>query len=140
MLAQCIDPFDAKLTGELDRVLAGFKDPCYVSAGTFADAFEFLSAQETAIVGYAHPLEHQSYKKMPSKDTGAAAEVIGNLVCAFKDAGKKKAVFVENYYQSYDTALANDAELVNEVKCRCDSLGLLSTGGMDTHHDSIYDR
>ena len=135
ILAQCLNPFDEKLNMELKNRIDE-ANPCYSSMGTIAETVEMLSEQPDVLCGYAHPIEHQSYKKAPAKNK--LFEVINNLISRFKNVGKNRTLFVENYYQSYKTPLSNDSELLSQIKNHTEALGLINTGGLDTHGDSIF--
>lgn len=137
LLSQCINPFDRKMNNELDQRVDK-NNPCYISIGSISDVMDILSEQKDSLVGYAHPLEHQSYNKAPSKDK--MPDVIKNLIKTFMSAASDKTLFVENYYQSYNTELGNNPNIQREVKEYCDDNKLISTGGLDTHGDSIFFR
>ena len=65
-------------------------------------------------IGYAHPLEHHSYKKSPSKEK--MPDVINALIEKLTSAYNNKNVFVENYYQSYNSEFTQNIELQNAIK------------------------
>lgn len=136
LLAQCINPFDEKLNSILSNIRAQNENPDYANVGNMEEAADAFSNQPNCLLGYAHPLSHQSYKKAPTPQD--LPNIIEKLINKFKSAAGNKACFVENYYQSYADDMGQDENLKKQVKEISDKLGLLSTGGLDSHGNSIF--
>ena len=135
LLAQNINPFDEELNTKLERKVNA-ANPNYTTLGDMKSVVSLLDSQPYVTLGYAHPLEGHSYKKTPSNK--GLSNIIYSLIKRFKNISKEHVCYIENYYQSYTNDIGKDKNLKLNVYQFSENHGLLSSGGMDTHGDSIF--
>ncbi len=140
LLTQCIDPYDVELEKVFNNIKDSGHNPNYISLGDFDKIKNILSTQNDCVVGFAHPIEGHSFKKYSIDEI---FKRVSGLVDKFIETFKDKAVFIENYYPSYDEHITKNVgfkELVQKIKDYSELKGLISTGGLDTHKLSIFFR
>ena len=135
LLAQNINPFDEELNNKIAQRL-NEKNPNYASLGNIDTVVSLLDSQPEVTLGYAHPLAGLSYKKVPVKEV--LPNIIKDLIKKFKNASDEHVCYVENYYQSYTNSIGQDEDLKQEIREYSKDIGLLNSGGLDTHGKSIF--
>lgn len=95
---------------------------------SFEDTVEFVTTLDSGVMSIAHPARVKAY----------TPEFYTYLFNNFKKPGGEKAMFFEEYYQSYNGSYYIDwCPIINRT---AESFGLIPTGGMDSHGDSITSR
>ncbi len=92
---------------------------------SFEETVEFVTTLNSGVMSIAHPARTRAY----------TPEFYTYLFNNFKKFGKEKAMFFENYYQSYSgNYFLEWSPIISRI---AKNFNLLSTGGMDSHGNSI---
>ncbi len=99
----------------------------------FDETLQFLSAQEYGTISPAHPA------KLCFNNTGSGVgDFYREFYSKFKELGGEKALYNEEYYQSYD--MSKSAPTFITSKFAGEEADLLPIGGTDSHGDNLWSR
>lgn len=136
LLAMGVNPYDKILTEFLYELTDGNKNPMNTKKILFADAIKILTKQKFCSFALAHP----AWPYLPNnmKKPESYINAIKKYIDDFAQGAKDQALYVENYYQSYDGQISQDKKLLKEITEETKRVGLYCGGGIDTHGTRIF--
>jgi hypothetical protein len=106
-------------------------DEISIESLNFKDVVKGISGVQDGALAIVHPA--RSFN--PKWDKNQINEYCNDLFSKFKEYGGDRAMFVENYYNSY---LAGYYDMIEQIKNISDKFGFISTGGIDSHANNIF--
>lgn len=136
ILTMCVDPNSAVYDNFIKSLSEESKNVMFPKFITLEEIYETLKGEKNVTFGFAHPAFPDMRDDLKSSNRHKAAVL--ETIQHFLNVTKEKGVFVEGHYQGYKGEIAEDKKLLKLINRFCDYLGLLKSGGMDTHMRSIF--
>lgn len=136
IMAMCSDPNSKVFDNFIKSLSEESKNVMFPKFITLEEIYDTLKNEKSIIFGFAHPAfpDMRDDLKSSNRHKAAVLETIQHFI----NVTKEKGIYVEGHYQGYKGEIAKDKKLLKLINRFCDYLGLLKSGGMDTHMYSIF--